>query len=264
MDFGTLEAKEVIPKAKAAAARALKIDDTLAEAHTSLAYANQLFDWDWRASENGFRRALELNPNYANANHWYSHLLTAMDRTDESLAQSLRALELDPLSLDMNTHLGWHYLYSRQYDLAIGQLRTALSLEPNYAMAHWYLALAHELKMQFDEAAKEFAETIRLLEGNIIVEADLAHFHAVSGPREKAEEKLAELLEFSKTSYVSPFALALIYTALSDNEQAFQWLETAFKDRSDMLVYLRVEPRLDPLRNHPRFDKLLRKMNFPE
>lgn len=262
-DFGMLSTREVIPKAKAAAVRALEIDDSLAEAHTSLAYAKQLFDWDWAAAESGFTRALKLNPNYTNANHWYSHFLMAMGRLDESLIQSLRAIELDPLNLVMHTHLGWHYLFARQYDQAISQLKATLTLDPSYAMAQWYLALAYQLRGEFDQAAIEFDKTGSLLEGNAIVEADIAHFYAASGQFEKAELKIAELEELSKKIYVSPFAIALIHIGLSDKERAFQLLDSAFDDRSDMLVYLKVDPRLDTLRADERFDHLLKKMKFP-
>ena len=187
-----------------------------------------------------------------------------MGRLDESLAQSLRAIELDPLSLVMHTHLGWHYLYAREYDRSASQLNAALAMDSTYAMAQWYLALANEQNDRFDEAASEFEKTERLLKGNPIVEADLAHFWAVSGFRKKAEDKIVELVELSKIKYVSPFAIALIYTGLSDNEKAFEWLETAFNERSDMLVYLKVDPRLDPLRDDERFDHLLEKMKFPD
>ena len=261
-DFGTLAAREVIPKAKAAALKALEIDDTLAEAHTSLAYTQQLFDWDWAAAETGFKRALELNPNYANANHWYSHLLIATGRIDESLAQSLRAIELDPLSLVMHTHLGWHYLYAREYNKAIDQLRATLAMDPAYAMAQWYLALAFEQKQQFEEAANEFDRAKQLLEGNAIVEADIAHFYAASGETNKAKEILSNLIVRSAESYVSPFAVALIHVGLSDKEKAFEWLERALEDRSDMMVYVKVEPRLDPLRDDLRFGELVKKAGY--
>jgi serine/threonine-protein kinase len=257
-DFGSLPPNEAIPKAKAEAMKALEIDDTLAEAHTSLAYAKQLYDWDWSGSEREFKRALELNPNYANAHHWYSHYLIAVGRNEESLAESKRALELDPLSLIINTHLGWYYIYAHQYDLAIEQLHKTLELDPNYGLTHWYLGLAYEQKRMYPEATAEFSEAMELLKGNLMVKADLGHCYAVSGKRDEAQKIMAELQELSKQRYVSSFEIALIYTGLGEKEQAFDWLGKAYQEQSDMLVYLKVEPRLDPLSGDPRFRDLLR------
>jgi DNA-binding SARP family transcriptional activator len=261
-DLGSLPPSEAIPKAKAAAMKALEIDDTLAEAHTSLAYAKQLYDWDWSSSEREFNRALELNPNYANAHHWYSHYLIAAGRTEESLAESERALELDPLGLIINTHLGWHYIYARQYDLAVEQLRKTLELDPGYGLAHWYLGIAYEQKGLYPEAATEFRKSVEFLKGNLIVEANMGHYYAVSGQRKKAQKIIDKLQELSKQRYVSSYEIALIHLGLGEKEQAFGRLERAYQEHSDMLVYLNFEPRLDPLRGDPRFQDLLRRVGL--
>src|SRR5260370_3937786 len=142
-DVGSLVPKEAMPKAKTAALKALEMDDTLAEAHTSLAFTKLNYDWAWSGAEREFKRAIELNPNYDNAHHWYSHYFTAMGQTEESLAESKRALELDQLGLIMNVHLGWHYFYARQYDLAIEQCRKTLEMDPNYGLTHWYLGMPY-------------------------------------------------------------------------------------------------------------------------
>ena len=260
-DVGALPSKDFAEKAKSAAVKALELDANLAEAHTSLAYAKQLFDWDWKGAEDGFRRALDLNPNYANAHHWYSHFLVAMSRFEESLAQSRLALELDPLSAVMGTHLGWHYLYAREYDQAIEKLRSALSLDPEFLHAHWYLALALELDGRFEEAEAEF-EIAAKTEENPPIKADAAHFYASSGRPERARELLEELERSADKMNAPFFGIALAYIALDDKNRAIEFLEKAFLERSDMLVYLAVEPRLDPIRDDPGFKSLMARVGF--
>ena len=259
-DLGSLPTNDLASKAKAAALKALEIDDTLAEAHTSLAYAHLLFHWDWGAAENGFRRAIDLNPNYANAHHWYSHFLVAKARFGESLVHSELALELDPLSVVMHTHLGWHYLYGRQYDLAIDQLKKALCIDPEFLHAHWYLALAFEMSGLYPEAEAEFREALATSEDTLTIEADSGHFYAVSGQPEKAHEVLQKLSDSAGKANVSSFEIALVHLGLGDREQAFRYLESSLRERSDMMVYLNVEPRLDPLRNDPRYADLARQV----
>jgi TolB-like protein/Tfp pilus assembly protein PilF len=261
-DVGSLAPKEAMRKAKAAALKALEMDDTLAEAHTSLAFTKLNYDWDWSGAEREFKRAIELNPNYDNAHHWYSHYFTAMGQTEESLAESKRALELDQLGLIMNEHLGWHYFYARQYDLAIEQFRKTLEMDPNYGLTHWYLGMAYEQKAKYVEALAELQKGKDLLKENVGVEADLGHTYAVSGNREEAQKVMDELEELSKQRYVSSYHIALIYTGLGEKDRAFEWLEKAYEERSDLLVYLKVEPRLDRLRSDPRFTRLLHRMGL--
>jgi TolB-like protein/Flp pilus assembly protein TadD len=261
-DVGSLPPGEAIPKAKAAAAKALEIDDTLAEAHTSLAYARQLYDWDWSGSEREFKRAFELNPNYVNAHHWYSHYLIALGRTQESLAESKRSLELAPLDLIINTHLGWNYIFVHQYDQAIEQLRKTLELDPNYGLVHWYLGLAYEQKGMYAEAAPEFLKGMELLKENMVVETDMGHFYAVSGKRAEAQKIVEKAREITKQRYVSAYQVALIYTGLEERERAFDWLEKAYQEHADSLVYLKVDPRLESLRSDPRFVDLVRRVGL--
>jgi len=264
IDVGSLSPSEAIPKAKAAAVKALELDDTLGEAHTSLAFIRLNYDWDWSGAESEFRRAIELNPNSSNAHHWYSHYLMAMGQTERSLTESKRALELDPLGLIMNVHLGWHYLNAHQYDLAIEQLRKALEMDPNYALAHWYIGLCHEQKGKYSEAEAEMQKAKELYKGNIMLQADTAYVYAVSGQKDQALKVIDELKELSKRRYVSSYHVAMIYIGLQQKDQAFEWLENAYRERSDMLVYLKVEPRLDSLRSDPRFKDLLRRVGLKE
>jgi len=262
IDVALLSPREAIPKAKAAAMKALEMDDTLAEAHTSLAFIRLNYDWDWSGSEREFKRAIDLNPNSANAHHWYAHYLMAMSRTDESLTESKRALELDPLAQIMNVHLGWAYFYAHQYDLASEQLRKSLEMDPNYGVAHWYLGQALKQKGIYTEAETEFRKAKDLLTTNPGVDADMGQAYAISGKRNEAQKVINELREVSKQKYVASYHIALIYAALGEKDRAFELLESAYGERSDLLVYLKVDPRLDGLRGDPRFLDLMRRVGL--
>jgi serine/threonine-protein kinase len=262
-DVGSLAPGEAIPKAKDAATKALALDDSLAEAHNSLAYAKLTYDWDWNGAEAAFKRSLRLNPGYAQAHHWYAHLLSSSRRFDEALAESRRALELDPLSPIMNVHLGWHYLFARDYERALDQLAKSIELDPNYGLAYWYRGLAYEQQSRFADAAREMQRAAALLPGNAVVAADLGHLHAVAGDRRAAELALQELERASARKYVSPFGMALIHTGLGDRDRAFASLQRALRERSDLLVYLVVDPRLDALREDSRFVDLVRRVGVP-
>ena len=263
-NVASLSPSEAIPKAKSAATKALEMDDTLAEAHTSLAYIRLNYDWDWAGAEREFKRAIELDPNYANAHHWYSHYLMAMSRPEESLAESKRTLELDQLDLVMNIHLGWHYIYAHQYDLAIAQFRKTLEMDPNYGLTHWYLGQAYALKGMYAEAETELRKAKDLLQQNVAVEADLGYAYAASGKGGEAKKAIDELKQSSKQRYISSYYLALIYTGLGEKDSAFEWLENAYRERSDLLIYLKVDPRLDSLRSDARFADLMRRVGLPQ
>ena len=262
-DLG-LPAGEVISRAKTAAAKALEIDDTLAETQTSVAYAKLLFDWDFEQAETLFRRALELNPNYANAHHWYTHLLIPLSRFDEALSEAERALELDPLSAIMNTHLGWHFMCTREYDLAIAQFQRTLTLDPEFAVAQWYLALAFEDAGRYSEAETYFHQALLSTNHDLIIRADAAHFYAVSGQHQRAASELAKLEELAEMKYVSPFGLALICVGLRDDDRAFEYFEKAVEEHCDTLIYLNVEPRFDRIRSDPRFKMLFNRIGLPD
>jgi TolB-like protein/Tfp pilus assembly protein PilF len=262
-DLG-LPAGEVILRAKSAAAKAFEIDETLAEAQTSLAYTKLLFDWDFEQAEALFRRALELNPNYANARHWYTHLLIAMSRFDEALVEGEAALDLDPLSAVMNTHLGWHFMCTRENDLAIAQFRRTFTLDSEFVVAQWYLALAFEQAGRYSEAETAFRDALLSTKQDLIIRADAAHFYAVLGQHERALCELAELEKLSQTKYVSSFGLALICVGLGDDDRAFRYFEKAVQEHTDMLVYLNVDSRFDRIRSDPRFKVLIKKVGLSE
>jgi TolB-like protein/DNA-binding winged helix-turn-helix (wHTH) protein/Tfp pilus assembly protein PilF len=260
---GALPPRQAMPAAKAAALKALEIDGTLAEAHTSLAMVHLLYDWDPAASEKEFRRALELDPEYTTAHHWYSHCLLVLGRTDESLAESKRALELEPLHLVIGVHLGWHYLYARRYDQAIEQFRKTLELDPAFPNAQRYAAWAYLQKGLHQEAITSLRAALRQLGRDPGVEGELGHALGVAGRRAEALAMLEGLRQLSSTRYVSPFSVALVHAGLGDRDQALAWLEKAYVERSDYMVYLSREPMLDGLRSDPRFAALVRRVGLP-
>jgi tetratricopeptide (TPR) repeat protein len=252
-----------MPEAKAAAHKALEIDGTLAEAHSSLAQVHLLYDWDLAASEREFKRALDLNPDYTAAHHWYSHCLLLRGRTEESLAESRRALELEPLNLVINVHLGWHYLYARQYDQAIEQFRRTLELDPGFPQAQRYAAWAFLQKGRHAEAIAALRAALGGLGGTPPVEAELGYALAVAGRRAEARAVLEGLSQPSSNRYVSPYSVALVHAGLGERDQALAWLDKAYDERSDYMVYLGLEPMLDSLRSDPRFGALVRRVGLP-
>jgi TolB-like protein/DNA-binding winged helix-turn-helix (wHTH) protein/Tfp pilus assembly protein PilF len=260
---GGLPPRQAMPEAKAAALKALEIDGTLAEAHASLAFVHLLYDWDFVASEKEFKRALDLDPDYTAAHHWYSHCLLPLGRTEESLAESRRALELEPLSLVVNTHLGWHYFYARQYDKAIEQYRRTLELDPAFPQTQRYAAWALLQKGRHEEAIADLRAASSALGPDPEVEAELGHALAVAGRRAEARAVLEGLRQLSSSRYVSPYSVALVHAGLADRDQALAWLDKAYDDRSDYMVYLGLEPMLDSLRSAPRFDALVRRVGLP-
>lgn len=248
---------DAMPKAKAAAMKALDIDGSLAEAHTSLAFVRLYYDWDWPAAERGFQRAIELNPNYAPAHQWYSHLLMTRKKTSESIAEAKRAVEIDPLSLPAHMNLGWQYHWARQYDPAVEQLRRALEIDPNFEQAHWGLGLAYEQKGMFEDAVAEFQKAVALSGGGAVYKAALAHAYAVMGKRVEALTIVKELEQLSSSTYIPPYWMATVYAGLGDKVQTFKWLEKAYEERSGGLIWLDVDPRLDTVRSDRRFVALM-------
>jgi TolB-like protein/DNA-binding winged helix-turn-helix (wHTH) protein/Tfp pilus assembly protein PilF len=257
---GGLPPRQAMPEAKAAALKALEIDGTLAEAHASLAMVHLLYDWDLAACEKEFKRSLDLDPDYTAAHHWYSHCLLLLGRTEESLAESRRALELEPLSLVSNVHLGWHYFYARQYDEAIEQHRRTLELDPAFPQARRYAALAFLQKGRHAEAIAALQAALSALGRKPEVEAELGHALAVAGRHAEARAVLAGLTQLSSSRYVSPYSVALVHAGLGDRDQAVAWLDKAYAERSDYMPYLGLEPMLDSLRSDPRFAALVRRV----
>jgi tetratricopeptide (TPR) repeat protein len=254
--------REAFPKAKAAAEKALKIDRELTEVHTSLGLVKFQYEWDWPGAEYEFRKAIELNSNYALAHHFYADYLKAMGRFDEALAEIGRAQELDPVSLAINTGVG-HVLYlSRQYDQAILQYRKALELDPNFVQAHLWFGRPYLQKGMYKEAISELRKAVELSGGSTISLAVLGHAEASAGEKEKAKKILDKLKRRAKRQYVPSYWIALIYTGLGDKSKAFLWLRRAYRERSSWLAWVKVEPRFDLLRSDKRFSSLLQKMGL--
>ncbi len=260
---GDMPPNEMLPKAKAAALKALEIDDSLAEPHVSLGHVKCYYERDWAASERLYRRAIELNPNYAIAHHWYAIFLSIMGRHSEALAEIKRAVELDPLSLSINTWHGHILALAGQPDQGIDQLRKTLEMDSNFILARYRLGTAYEQKGMYDDAIKQFMQVLALPGGNLLGKAGLAHAYASAGKREEAQKILGELLKLSEQTYVSSFQLALIYIALGDNDKAFARLDEADKARELNVLRLKVDPRFARLRSDPRFDSLVRRVGIP-
>jgi TolB-like protein/Tfp pilus assembly protein PilF len=260
-DFSAGSPQESFPPARTAATKAIKLDDTLAEAHTSLAHVLYLYDLDFDGSTREFRRAIELNPNYATAHHWLGvGPLTQSGRFDDAIAECKRAVELDPLSLINNADLGNTYSSARRYDEAIEQLRKTLEMDPGFYYAHWVLGLAFEAKGALDAAIEEYQKA-RALNDDPQVLALLGHAYASSGNKAEAVKILEQLKELSKQRYVSAYSLAIVYLGLGDKEEALRWLEKSYQDRAGYDIgTIKVDPFLDPLRGDPRFEALVEKI----
>jgi tetratricopeptide (TPR) repeat protein len=251
-------------EAKKWAERALELDRTLAEAHTSLAYTRLCYDWDWTAAEAEFRHAIELGPNYATAHQGYAHLLAVMGRFDEALAEVERALRIDPHSLIINVVKGVILYEARRYDSSLKQFLETVELDNKFDATYYGLALVYGKVGKFSEARKAARIAYKLSRYMPVKKTVMAYNHAMSDEVDKAQQELRELNESrtQKNSYISPFHMALIYAALNKVDQAFECLEEAFKDRDQWLVFLKVEPRLDALRKYQQFQEMLLRLNF--
>ena len=261
---GALPPDEAMPKAKAAALKALEIDDTLAEPHVSLAHVKYYYEHDFAFAEREYKRAIELNPNYSTAPQWYSVFLMSVGRFDEAITQAKRAQELDPLSLPINMTYGWVLLTARRNEQGVEQLRKTLEMDPNFVLTHHRLGMVYEQEGKYDEAIAELRQVVNLTAGKPLGIAALARAYALAGKRAEAQKMLAELLELSKLRYVSPTTIATVYLALGDKEQAFVWLEKGFKEHDAILVRLKVDSRFDSLRSDPRYKDLARRLGLPE
>jgi DNA-binding winged helix-turn-helix (wHTH) protein/TolB-like protein/Flp pilus assembly protein TadD len=260
--YGAIPTKEFTPKAKAAALRALQIDDTLSEALTTLATITASYDWDWPEAERQFRKALESNPNYATAHQWYAEYLARVGRLEEAVAEARRAQELDPASPLTNGIVGTTFYRARQYDRAAEQLEKTLDMDPDFASTHLHLGMTYVQTKRYEKALSHFRRLRTLWGSNPQMVAVLGYGCAVAGEKSRAQEILEELSDLSKRQYVSPLAIALVYTGLDEKDQAFSWIEKAYEDRVFWLGYLKVEPFFDPLRSDPRFTSLLTRMHL--
>jgi TolB-like protein/DNA-binding winged helix-turn-helix (wHTH) protein/Tfp pilus assembly protein PilF len=257
-EYGVLAPREAFPRAKAAATKALELDNTLGEAHTSLAFSLDLFDWDWASAEREFRRAIELNPGYATAHHWYAWHLSEMGRNSEAIAEMRKAENLDPLSLIISADVAEILLVAHSYDKAIEQSRKTIDMDPNFAVAHYELGQALVQKHMYKEAIAELQKAIELSGGSTTCTSNLAFAYAASGRRKEALKILSDLKNRSKQNASE---IALMYVGLDEKNQAMSWLEKAYEERFNPSILLR--PAFDPLRSDPRFQNLVRRIGLP-
>jgi serine/threonine-protein kinase len=254
---------EVMPKAKAAAMKALQIDESLAEAHAALGLVESLYDWNWQGSEHEFKQAMELNPGYVSAYQWYGlTCLASTGRTGEALAAITQARSLDPLSLITNTNLASVLLRLGRYDEAIQIYRETIDLEPNFFWAYRDLGLALYEKHSFKESVEALEKANSVSSGNAGVMAALGYCYAVSGNTSKAQVILNDLKRLSRNSYVPPYHVAAVYAGLGNKEQALDWLDRAYEDRSTWMNGIKVDPLFASLRREPRFIALLKRMGL--
>jgi serine/threonine-protein kinase len=261
--YAYLAPHEAFPRAKKEAQKALSIDNTLAEVHTSLAYISTLYEWDWVRAESEFKQAIDLNPSYATAHHWYSVFLTIMERYDKAIAEIKRAQQLDPGSNIINVDAGWPYIHMRQYDKAIDACQNVLAMDEGFWRAHFDLAQIYFRKEMYDETLAEIQKAEALLKDwQPWIEWLRGITYARMGKREDAQQVLNNLLERSKQQYVPPSAFADFCFALEENKQGFEWLEQAYKQRVPYLAWLRTDPFYDSVRSDPRFVAILKKIGL--
>jgi tetratricopeptide (TPR) repeat protein len=262
VNYFLLAPTEAFPKAKLAAGKAIELDESLAEAHTSLAFALHHYDWDWAGAEAEFQRAIALNAGYATAHQWYSEMLVTAGRGAEALAEIQRARELDPLSIVINSNIGRVLFWSKRYDEAIASYRGTLEMDPDHAWTHVHLGMALVEKGDFEEAQRAFQKSRTYFQQG--PSSGQAYAYARMGRKAEARRILAEFHRRPALEEANLFFLAGVHAALGDKDAAFAMLERAYQRRSFFLVFLNVHPWLDPLHDDPRFTDLARRINLPD
>ncbi len=258
--YAVMPSREALPKAKGAAIKALELDSALGEAHNSLAFCLDGFDWDFDSAGKEFRRAIELNPGYATAHHWYAWHLSLLGRYDEAITEMKKAENLDPLSLIINADLAELLALAHLYDESIQQSRKTIEMDPNFALAHNHLGQAYLQKHMNDLAVAELQKAVQLSEGNPTCIANLARAYVASGKRNEAEKLLSDLMKRSNPNHLLASEIAMIYASLGDSDKAMNWLEKGYEERFNPGVLLR--PGFDPLHSDPRFEDLVRRVGL--
>jgi Tol biopolymer transport system component/TolB-like protein/Tfp pilus assembly protein PilF len=261
--YGMGSPRDFFPQAKEAAQKAIELDDTLADAHAALGFTVLCYEWDWAGADRIFERALELNPHSDSVHHWYSYLLASEGRFDEAIAEIKLTQELNPLSLMNKSMTGYNYYQARRYDLAEQELRKIFELDRNFGNAYLVLGMVLERKGFYDEAIEAMRKSLELMPGSIVPLWALGHCLGVAGRESEARQVLAELEDHSQEHYASPYYFALIHAGLGDMDRAMEWLEKACDARECWLIWLGTEPKLDPLRVDPRFNKLMERAGTP-
>jgi tetratricopeptide (TPR) repeat protein len=259
--YAAMTTQEALPKAKAAAVKALQLNDTLAETHNSLAFVLDGFDWDFNSADKEFRRAIELNPGYATAHHWYAWHLALLGRFDEAIAEMRKAENQDPLSLIIHADLAELLILAHFYDEAIEESRKTIEMDLNFALAHLQLGQAYLQKKEFAAAIPELQKAVELSGRSPVSVANLARAYAASGKKSEAVKLLNELQKKSSPGFSHASEIAVVYASLGDVDPAISWLEKGYEERFNPGVLLR--PGLDPLRSDPRFQEILRRVGLP-
>jgi TolB-like protein/Tfp pilus assembly protein PilF len=261
-DYDLIPPRAANKQAQAAARKALALDPTLAEASASAGFAKTRYDWDWAGGEAEFKRAIASNPNYSIAHHWYALQLAMLGRFTAALAQIQRAQEPDPLSLIINTNLGWLLYFNRQYDQARAQLLKPVEMDSDFMSAHVKLGWVYEQQGLYPQAIAEFQKALALAGDDLNVLALLGNAFARAGQQNEARQILTTINQRARQKYVSSYWIAIIYASLGAKEEAFGWLERAYTEHSVGLVWLKVDPKLDCLRTEPRFKDLLQRIGL--
>ena len=254
---------EAFPKAFEAATKAEALDSTLAESHASLGFYKFYYDWDWAAAEQEYRTAIALNPNYELGYDWYGYYLTALERYDEAKVILEKAKELDPLSAPIASDMGFSILYSGDYDLALKKLQAALQMNPRLPIVHIWMGRAYQAKKMYPEAIAEYKKTLEIAANWPIGLSVLGNAYGVSGDKSSAQKILDTLDELSSKKFVTSYGVATVYTGLGEKDKAFEWLDKAYDERSNWLVWLKADPRWAPLKNDKRYIELVNKVGLP-
>src|SRR5881296_2090097 len=262
VDYRSVPVTEGYRLAREYALKALALDETLPEAHTSLAWVLHVYDWDWPGAMREYARALELNPGFATAHHWYSYVLLVNGQSDQAMTEVLTALELDPSSLSTRRGVGWISYYTRRYDQALYHLRRAVAMDPTSEDSYRVMGLVLAQQGAYAEAERAFREAITLSPDLSYATAGVAHVLALSGRRREAEVIVAELEARARERYVTPVALCIAHLGLKNVDQVFHWLDRAYEDRRGWLTYMKVDPIFDAVRNEPRYAAFLKRMNL--
>jgi DNA-binding winged helix-turn-helix (wHTH) protein/TolB-like protein/Tfp pilus assembly protein PilF len=258
-----LAPRDAFPLAKRCALKALALDPSLAEAHASLAYEKFYFEWDWKGADAEFKTAIQLNPHYPITHQWYSIYLLAMGQASRGLQEIKLAQEYDPLSLPINTDIGFHYYYTKRYDEAVRQLGAVLAMKKDFALAHLWLGRTYQQMGKYNEALEEFRQAEAAFSSWPVLVAARGSAEAAAGSMPAARATASELQSSSRATFVTSYGVALVYAGLNDKDAAFVWLAKAFEERSNWMVWLRLDPRWDNIRSDPRFSDLVRRMEFP-
>jgi TolB-like protein len=261
-ESGSIAPRVGFEKARLSTLCALQLDKRCAEAHTSLAYSHLHYAWEWESAEDEFKQALAISPNYAHAHHWYSHLLAAVGRLDESLAESRKLIELDPLDLVNNVHLSWHHYMAREFPAAIREAQRTLAMEKRFQWGHFFTGLALDAVGEHHDALKYLRASLELSGQSTVMLSALGHAYATAHEHDAARKVLGQLVDLSQTRYISSYEIALIHIALDEHDQGLDLLDVAVEERSGWLPYLLNDVRLDPVRSNTRFASLTARVGF--